>query len=304
MSETSRLWSRAVVLGGAGEFGSLMAELLGPRCDEVIRVDREVELSSEGPQTFAGDATEPSQRLAEALSEAELAISAVPGSLVPASVRALAPLLPQESLLVDVASVKKPVVEAMESAAGGCELLSIHPMFRASVGFEGSNVAVVPTSRTGSRSDVFCDWLRSVGAKLTELSAEDHDKLMACSQAATHAAILTYGLALRSMGYDIAAGLRSATPPHRIMLGLIARIAGGAEEVYFKIQRENELAGDARAAIAGAAERLQQALEDSAGSEAAFGALVEEVRAVLGDEAPRLQEYVADLFAVSLPPAE
>ena len=244
-ASSSPFWKRGVVLGANGQFGSLLVELLRPDCKEVFGVDiRAVEKPA--GRFLEADATHPSPDLLEILAGADLVVSAVPGSMVPESLLAVAPTLPREALLLDMASVKLPVEKALLEAGGACELLSIHPMFRASVGFRGSNVAVVEVPRSGTAARGFCRWLEGTGAQLTYLSAAEHDRITSCVQAATHAALLVFGMTLAEMGYEIDLGLRIATPPHRALLGLLSRLAGGDEDVYLAIQRDNAMAGEAR----------------------------------------------------------
>jgi prephenate dehydrogenase len=84
---------------------------------------------------------------------------------------------------------------------------------------------------------------------VTELTAEQHDRLTASVQVATHAAILAFGLTLQRLGYDRKLASSVTTPPHTTMLNLLARIANGAPEVYWDIQSVHPHASEVRAAM-------------------------------------------------------
>src|SRR5262249_45805868 len=146
--------------------------------------------------------------------------------------------VPARSLLLDVLSVKTPIVGLMREARADVELLSIHPMFAPALGFEGQNVAVVEV-RPGPRAAEFTALLGRWGAPGTALTAEEHGAGTAAAQAATPAAVLAFGMALGGLGYDRDRALAVATPVHRVLLALLARLASADPEVYWTIQRSN-----------------------------------------------------------------
>ncbi len=295
--------NRALVLGAGGEFGTLLGGLLAVSAGEVWGVDptwpEEPSASEDQPfhRQVRGDATNPNPEVLGLLRAADLIIAALPGALVPDAVRVAAAEAPAHALVLDVASVKSAVVRAMNQAQGECELLSIHPMFRASAGFRDSNVAVVRVPRSGERATEFERWLGSLGARTVQVTADQHDRTMACVQAATHAAILVFAQTLERLEYDVGLGVRLASPAHRVLLGLVARILDGSPNVYYEIQRDNPLAGAARVALADAASQLERELSGPE-SRDAFFSLVEQSRDMLAGESSGLADYAASLFAV------
>ena len=60
------------------------------------------------------------------------------------------------------------------------------------------------------------------------MTADQHDRLAAASQALTHATVLAFGLALAELQVDVADLGRIAPPPHTTLLSLLARIARAA----------------------------------------------------------------------------
>jgi prephenate dehydrogenase len=235
----------------------------------------------------------------EALSTADLVILALPETIAIEIWPNIASCLQGGALVVDTLSVKSRFVEAYQVSGVSNTLLSINPMFAPSVGFDGGNVAVV---RLGNSrlSDAFLTLLSGWGARLTFLDAGEHDDISAVVQTATHAAILAFGMAVRESGRDVSSLEPMMTPPHRVMLALLARMLNAAPEVYWEIQSENPHANDVRAGLAAGMQRLSQVVED--GDLKAFKSLMEELRKVYDSgSASRFSSLAAEIVAKTLP---
>jgi prephenate dehydrogenase len=112
------------------------------------------------------------------------------------------------------------------------------------------------------------------------VTADQHDRVSAASQALTHAAVIAFGAALAELDVDIADLDRMGPPPHTALLSLLARIASGAPEVYWDVQAANPHAPAARRALARGVSQLTGVVED--GDRAAFGDLLDRLCGVLG----------------------
>jgi 4-amino-4-deoxyprephenate dehydrogenase len=152
-------------------------------------------------------------------------------------------------------------------------------MFAPSLGFAGHPVASVIV-RNGPRGRALRDLIEQWGARLVTVTADQHDRMSAASQALTHAAVLAFGAALAELKVDITDLDRIAPPPHAALLSLLARIASGAPEVYWDVQAANPHAPAARRALAHGVSQLTDVVED--GDRAAFGDLLDRLRGVLG----------------------
>lgn len=235
----------------------------------------------------------------KALSKADLVVLALPETIVIECWPNIAGHLHGGALVVDTLSVKTPFAEAFQASGVSNVLLSINPMFAPSVGFDGGNVAVV---RLGSSalSDHLIDVLSGWGARLTFLDAGEHDEISAVVQAATHAAILTFGMAVHESGRDVSSLEPMMTPPHRTMLALLARMLSAAPEVYWEIQSGNRHANDARAGLAAGIRRISQIVED--GDLQAFKSLMGELGKVYDSgSANRFSSLAAEIVAKTLP---
>lgn len=258
---------RRVVVGGAGAVGRMFTRLFLDRAAAVCAVDltpAPAEFGGERYQFVCGDidtadttgtAGTAGGRLAAEIGQADVVLLALPEAAALAAAPRVAGLMRPGALLADTLSVKTRIVDALRAAtrdAGpgrGVEAVSLNPMFAPSLGMRGRPVAAVVV-RGGPRTRELLGDLEGGGARVVPMSAAEHDRLTAATQALTHAAVLGFGLALAELDVDVAALTAIAPPPHLTMLALLARILSGSAETYWDIQAGNPWAADARAALA------------------------------------------------------
>ncbi|SNT51242.1 prephenate dehydrogenase dimerization domain-containing protein [Rhodococcoides kyotonense] len=253
----------AVVVGGSGAVGSLIAQLLASDGSTVLTVDRVAPQHSEtGVHHVVGDVLAPDPELEAILGAAPIVVLAVPESIALQTVSL--PLKPT-TLLVETLSVKSGFAQAVPEETG--PVLGINPMFAPSLGMEGRPVAAV-THRPGPEVDRFLRRIETWGARVVELDADAHDRLAAATQALTHAAVLAFGSALSDLGVDPSLVDAVAPPPARTLLALVARVSGGEPEVYWDVQAGNPYAAAARSALANGLRELDAVV--TTGTEADF----------------------------------
>ena len=154
-------------------------------------------------------------------------------------------------------------------------------MFAPALGMSGRPVAAV-VHRSGSATTPFLDTIASWGGRVVELTADEHDRRCAAMQTLTHAAVLAFGLAVGDLT-DTDDSTPMSTPPHTVLLALLARISGGTPAVYHDIQTANPYSAQARKALASALADLSAAVET--GDPDDFAALMSRARRPLGDRA-------------------
>lgn len=127
---------------------------------------------------------------ADAVGEADVVVLAVPPSVIPQAAREVAPHLRPGTILTDVGSVKKDIVDAMEAAVPeGVHVVGGHPMAgshehgaRHAVAdlFVGATYLLTPTPRTDAhalqRLNVL---LAGIGARVVVVDTAAHDMLVA-----------------------------------------------------------------------------------------------------------------------------
>ncbi len=104
----------------------------------------------------------------------------------------------------------------------------------------GKDILVVPV-RPGEKYRELKKDLVRFGAKITELGAEEHDKLMATVQCLTHFTLLTYLNTLRSLKeFEKTKGVK--TPMSASLSKLARAVLAGNSEVYRELQTHNRYA--------------------------------------------------------------
>jgi prephenate dehydrogenase len=233
---------RVLVVGAAGAVGRLITD--------VLTTDVQVDLI-DAPGVWRGDVLSPDRRLTVELRRAEVVVLAVPEDILTGAVETVAPLVPAGALLVQTASVQTSTARTSLTVANryGLEAIGVNPLFAPAMGAAGRVVALVAV-RTGARAQWVAEAWARAGARCVWLTPERHDHMTAGLQVAAHAAVLSYGLALRDLDLDAAAIVDVAPPPARMLLSLLARIVTANPKVYREIQAAHPMAGSARTALA------------------------------------------------------
>ncbi|ART71770.1 hypothetical protein BTO20_27410 [Mycobacterium dioxanotrophicus] len=274
---------RIVVAGGSGAVGSLFAERLHHSGNDVIIVDHTVPAPTQNVARFVrGDISDPGAEVADVVRTADVVLLAVPEPVALVAIGRLVGALRPDALIVDTLSVKSTVVPALHAVttiAGQAEALSLNPMFAPALGFAGHPVASVVV-RDGRRGRALADLMEHWGARVVNVTADEHDRLAAAAQALTHAAVIGFGAALAELDVDITDLDWIAPPPHTALLSLLARIASGAPEVYWDVQAANPYAPAARRALARGVSQLADVVESDDAH--AFGDLLDRLCGVLG----------------------
>lgn len=277
------------MIGGSGQVGRLFAALLaeapGARDGSVVCLDPVPPAAgpvpdgaaTPGPRWLRGDIRAPDDATAELIASADVLVAAVPEPVALAALPVLSRHMKPGALFVDTLSVKTRICALVRDGLAGRPALSLNPMFAPALGFAGRVVAAVTLSE-GPGVDEVLGLVRAAGAQVVAVSAEEHDRVTAVTQAATHAAVLAFGLAAARLGVDIGLLRALAPPPHETLLALLARIVSGAPEVYWDIQEGNPRAAAAR-------DGVRQGVEHICGvrDETEFAAMLEGLRDFLGE---------------------
>jgi 4-amino-4-deoxyprephenate dehydrogenase len=274
-----------VVAGSNGGFGRMLAPLLAEASTTVVGVDLEPEpaLADGVARYLTADVARPSEELLEVVRDASLLLLCVPEDAALHAIERLAGELPRGALLADTVSVKTPVAAAVERLRYDVEVLSLNPLFAPDLELAGRNVAAVPL-RPGPRSDAFLALLGDRGARVSVVSADEHDRHAAATQVATHAVLLALGLFLEQSVYAPVPAL--ASPPHWALLSLLARVVTNEPETYRRIQLDNPHAAAVRDALARNLRELDERIREPHGLDELFASL----RSLLDPALPELLE--------------
>lgn len=250
--------SRILILGINGGFGALFADLLAGRGLFIAGADL-AEKAGDGVhchQYVSCDLGKPSEELKNLASTCDLLLFCVPESVLVGGLGFLADIAAPGSLFVDTLSIKTPVASIIAGRRKDLQHLSINPMFAPDIGFSEQNVAAVPITG-GDKSDEFSGYLRDWGASVTSMDVVTHDRQTAVTQALTHAVAIAFGGCLSRLGYDAEKAWPIASPPHRLLMTLYARILNKDPDVYWEIQADNPYASEARMALIQALQTIE-----------------------------------------------
>ncbi|TEU13536.1 MAG: prephenate dehydrogenase/arogenate dehydrogenase family protein [Hadesarchaea archaeon] len=243
-----------VAIIGTGAMGRWLVDFAKQNLGEVVLADA-IAAKAERVATEFGVNF---RSVPEAAAEAELVLVAVPISKTPDVIKSLAGQVQRGTLLADVSSVKSDVIEAMQTIEAKVELVSLHPLFGpGATSVKGKDFVVIPV-KPGKRYAALKNRLLELGARVTEMGAEDHDRLMAIIQCMTHFVLLTYLNALKSMK-ELKRAEKFRTPMFATLLDLAKTVFAGNLELYGELQVHNKYARVVRSSLLEACRSLDVA---------------------------------------------
>ncbi|WP_075183562.1 bifunctional chorismate mutase/prephenate dehydrogenase [Pantoea sp. 1.19] len=210
-----------VIVGGHGQMGRLFAKMLTLSGYQVRVLDKE--------DWAAADTL---------LADAGMVIVSVPIHLTE-SVIARLPRLPDDCILVDLASVKNRPLQAMLAAHRG-PVLGLHPMFGPDIGSLAKQVVVWCDGRQPEAYQWLLEQIQVWGARLHRTSAVEHDQNMAFIQALRHFTTFAYGLHLAEENAQLAQLLALSSPIYRLELAMVGRLFAQDPQLYADIIMSSE----------------------------------------------------------------
>jgi chorismate mutase/prephenate dehydrogenase len=155
---------------------------------------------------------------------------------------------PPAGVIVDIASIKSPLVEPIrELQKAGGRVASIHPMFGPSVALLRDADVVVCDTGDRAATETVEALFHPTTARLVRLPLSEHDRIMADLLSLAHAAAIAFALCLPEEGYPV----RSTT--FQALEALACEVVRESPEVYYEIQAGNPYS-------ISAVEKLQTAL--------------------------------------------
>ncbi|MFU9137994.1 bifunctional chorismate mutase/prephenate dehydrogenase [Erwinia tasmaniensis] len=210
-----------VIVGGKGQMGRMFEKMLTLSGYQVEILDK-------------GDW----DRADTLLSSAGMVIISVPIHLTEEVIARL-PTLPEDCILVDLASIKNRPLQAMLAAHSG-PVLGLHPMFGPDSGSLAKQVVVWCDGRQPEACQWFLEQIQVWGARLHRISAVEHDQNMAFIQALRHFATFAYGLHLAEENVQLEQLLALSSPIYRLELAMVGRLFAQDPQLYADIIMSSE----------------------------------------------------------------
>jgi len=258
------------IIGGQGQMGRCMQRLFADLGHDVIAADLDTDITPR-----------------DAAAAADVVVISVPIDATVEVIGELGPLVREESLLMDVTSIKTAPMKAMLEASRA-SVVGTHPLFGPSVhSLQGQRIVLTP-----GRGDTWHAWLgqmlRARGLLLVAATPDEHDRAMAVVQVLTHFATEVMGKALADIGVPLETTLNFTSPVYLMELLMTARHFAQSPALYASIQMSNPLTSEVTEAFVRAATEHKAVVE--AGDTAGVTAMFEEVREFLGDFTERAME--------------
>jgi prephenate dehydrogenase len=160
---------------------------------------------------------------AELADSCDVVVVSVPIGITVGIIQQIGPLLKEESLLMDLTSLKAAPVEAMLKYSRS-EVIGCHPLFGPQVrSIRGRHIALCP-----ARTKRWLHWLQSVlrkaGVLIVETTPEEHDRRMALVQGLNHLNSLLMGMVLSETGVRPAELSLFSTPAFEEKMKLVKKI--------------------------------------------------------------------------------
>lgn len=235
------------IAGGYGGMGRMMARLLKLGGASIRLCGRSVEKAKRAAKQMGvehgglGD-----------VEDAEALVLAVPFEEVVNVYQRVSRRLSPSVLVVDIASVKTPLVDQLSKLLGvEMEYLSLHPLFGPFTRrFKGQRMLAIDVKQ-GGKSKLLKRYLERLGLIVTETSSKEHDWMMAVAQVAHHFSMLS--LLRLLVEHPIS---KNFTP--RSLLDTVSRLRrmGKGWRTMLEIQRYNPYAGEIRKRYVETASRL------------------------------------------------
>jgi prephenate dehydrogenase len=229
------------------------------------------------------------------LAGASCVIACVPTAVALHVVPLVATTMAPGGLWVDTVPVKQPICRAL-AQFDRIEALSLNPLFAPDLGFVNQNVIAVQVKQ-GPRAEWFLEVLKAAGAEVSTLTAMEHDRLTASIQVAAHTALLCFGLTVQRAHPTAPPPFAQSTPPYRLLMSLLSRIASAHAHVYWDIQRGHPYGSETRAALADAVADLSRIVDSN--NEEAFLEMVHQLRTSLQLDRRELERIVRSATRLS-----
>lgn len=209
------------IIGGNGRMGRMIQRFFSPGGHRIHIVDIGTALTLEDCAT-----------------RCQVIVVAVPTDHAEEVIERVGPLVGKEACLVDIISLKSKPLEAMLRATRA-EVVGTHPVFGPGVhDFVNQTMVLCP-----GRGETWKGWLQelfvSLGMKVKECSAEEHDYMMAIIQGMIHFSTITMGHVFKELQLDVKESLQFSSPVYKIRLDMIGRILNQSAELYADIEIQN-----------------------------------------------------------------
>jgi prephenate dehydrogenase len=166
---------KIAIIGGAGRMGRWLTKYFLTQTHEIVISD----INLENAKTFEENGVDLAENNVTCVQNADFVIVATPIQEVSKVIREIAPFMKPESVLAEISSLKKNVIETlMKVSKNSIHPISIHPLFGPGVqDLKGWKIAVIPLLNSKLEVELTKKFFSQ--AQIILVDAETHDRAMA-----------------------------------------------------------------------------------------------------------------------------
>jgi len=223
---------KVAVIGGAGKMGQWITHFLLKEGREVIITDRDekkLPTSKQAGITVASNA--------EAVKSADAIMVSVPITDFQEVIEEIAPHIPPKQVVIDITSVKVSPVATMHKYLKNALVLGAHPMFGPGASsLQNQNIVLTPTNHDETMlAQKIKRYLETKGARITLMSPQEHDEMIAVVLGLTHFIAIVSADTLLSL--DRLEQMRNiAGTTYKMLLTLVEGVVSRDPEFYASLQ--------------------------------------------------------------------
>ena len=232
------------IIGGTGKMGQMFSKAFGDKGYEVLVAGRTSEISIE-----------------EASSKGDVVIISVPIRNTKEMIERVVKSMKKDAMLTDFTSVKVIPCGVMKESFKG-EVVGGHPVFGPVNEFKGKRFVLCKV-REGSYYDWYKDFLESLGCEVFEMSADEHDKIMAIVQCMNHFSNFSTGYGMSKTDVSLKEVDKLASPNYNLRLYPIGRVLTQDANLYSDILTENPYSKEFNKKFVEASKELLEAIENN-----------------------------------------
>jgi len=258
---------KALVIGGAGKMGQWFVNFLDSQ-------GYEISVADPGGNVAGVEAIE---RWQDAGDDFAVTVIATPLGATAAVLEEMAER-GWQGLVFDVGSLKSPLIPGLRAmAAAGCQVTSVHPMFGPDAELLSDKHVLFLDAGCADATAAARALFASTMALQTEMSLEDHDRLIAYVLGLSHALNIAFFSVLAESGEDVPRLETISSTTFDAQLDVARRVASENPRLYFEIQSLNQFGMEPLEGLLTAVGKIAETVK--AGDEQAFVALMENGRA-------------------------
>jgi len=240
---------KVTIVGGAGGMGRWFAGFFKDNGIEVRIVDKSdktEEIAKEMNVQFLNAdilrVTEGEVERKDEILDTDVLLVSVPIDITGRVIERVGPEMHEGSLLMDITSVKKMPVRMMEKFTNkGVEILGTHPLFGPTTkSMRGQTIIFVPL-RKGYLYERIYEMFERNGARIEILTTEEHDEIMSVIQGLTHFILISFGITLKNLDFDVEQSRKIMSPMYEIIMDFVGRLLHQDPNLYAMIQTNFEM---------------------------------------------------------------